>query len=441
MDDKLAFKVTDATVHILRASELMQNGPVKQVHSIEDVNRWVRSQAYHDTVAYISNTSRAIQGHRMTSDFPVSEQMRQLCEIFDGLEHLLTEHTPRIEDTSTSVPAAQIKGNFYGFWLRDMYQHVFRKLGEVIPAIHCRHINELGQYLRRSFGNAKSLDFGPANELMFLFFLCGLFRAGILLAKDTLAAALMLFDRYVHLVRRMVAIYALQTAKDPVCSIDDFIFMPYLWGAAQLSLEAPFSPLQCEQAKVLESQRQDYMIVELVDFLLRTGGGGQLSQVAFQLWSILSIPTWAQVYMGFERNVVDNLLCSFHTVQHAIFGELMSFESAVSPIQLERARLGSLYIVQHGDNSGGLQEGQPPANILEDNDVPGPVSRYISPYTESFLGFQEPRAEDQSDDDSNDNRLWMLRQIVENNDPNTAQFHPSSQMPNESSTSFANKGL
>ncbi|XP_017128162.1 serine/threonine-protein phosphatase 2A activator [Drosophila elegans] len=428
-----------ATVHILRASELIQNGPVKQVHGIEDVNRWVRSQAYYDIVAYISNTSRAIQGHRMTSDFPVTEQMRQLCEIFDGLEHLLVEHTPRIEDTSTALPAAKIKSNCYGFWLRDMYQHVFRKLGEIIPAIHCRHINELGQYLRRSFGNAKSMDFGPANELMFLFFLCGLFRAGILLAKDTLAAALMLFNRYAHLVRRMVAIYGLQTAKDPVCTIDDFIFIPYLWGAAQLSLEAPFSPLQCEQAKVLESQKQDYMIVEVVDYLLRNGGGGQLSQVAFQLWSILSIPTWAQVYMGFERNVIDNLLCSLHTMEHAIFGELMSFDPAVPPIQLERVRLGSLYIDHNGDNSGGLQERQQPANILEYSDETGPVSRYFSPYTESFLGFQEPRAEDQSDDDSKDNRLWMLRQMVENNNPSTYQFHPSSQVPNESSTS--NKGL
>ncbi|KAH8354701.1 hypothetical protein KR084_002892 [Drosophila pseudotakahashii] len=468
MSNRLGYDVNDPTVQVLRTSAFMQNGPVKQVRSLEDLDRWVHSQAYHDTIAYINHTSKAIQGHRMTRnrernfDFPVSEQMRRLCEIFDGLDHLLVEQTPKPEDSS-SLPADPGPGTgpgSYKTWMQHMFQHVFSKLDEAIR-LNCKHINELGQYLRRSFGNVTTMDFGPANELMFLFFLCGLFRAGILLANDTIAAALLLFNRYIHLVRRLVATYALPLAKDPMCSIDDYCLLPYLWGAAQLSLDSPFSPMQCEQqARLTDGQRQqEYMMLELVEHLQRSRGG-QLSQVAFQLWSLLSIPTWPQVYRGLERNYIDSVLCSFQTVEQAIFCELMSFEAAVPASQLERAYLGEQYIerrrreedANEEDDLGDQQGSQRSASLWEPSP---PVSRYVSMEPESFLGFQEPRAfqpkakskskanedEEEDEDSEEDHRLWMLRQVVDENDPNNAMFFPDRAVnQNDSVTSFATEG-
>ncbi|XP_017050709.1 serine/threonine-protein phosphatase 2A activator [Drosophila ficusphila] len=421
MSNKPGCEVTDPSNEVLRSSAFLQNGPVKEVRSLEDLDRWVRSQAYHDTIAYINNTSKAIQGHRSTHSFPVTEQMRRLCEIFDGLEHLLAEHTPKLEGSAVTVPAAEVKSRSYRAWMQHMFQHVFSKLDQAVRA-KCKHINELGQYLRRSFGNATSLDFGPANELMFLFFLCGLFRAGILMATDTVAAALMLFARYIHLVRRLVTTYALPIARDPKCSIDDYYFLPYLWGAAQLSVEAPFTPMQCEQGKLIECHRQDYMIVDLIDHLQKSRGG-PLSQVAFQLWSILSIPTWPQVYRGLERNYVDHVLSSFKTVEHAIFCELMSFDAVSQQSQLERAFLGTRSV--EGD----------------DVELLPPVSRYVGMQTESVLGFEEDTPKEAKSDDSEGDRLWMLRQMVEDNDPNSTPFIPGQPVgQNDSVTSFLTEG-
>ncbi|XP_017082031.1 serine/threonine-protein phosphatase 2A activator [Drosophila eugracilis] len=432
MSSKLGYDVTDPTVHVLRASSFMQNGPSKQVRSLEDLDRWVRSQAYHDTIAYISNTSRAIQGHRLTRDFPVTEQMRRLCEIFDGLEHLLVEHTPKADESNASMPVGQLRSRSYRTWMQHMFQHVFNKLDDAIHE-NCKHINELGQYLRRSFGNATSVDFGPANELMFLFFLCGLFRAGILLAKDTVAAALMLFDRYIHLVRRLVITYALPIAKDPMSSVDDYYFLPYLWGAAQLSLDCPFTPMECEQSKVIESYRQDYMILNIIEHLQKTRGG-QLSEVAFHLWSILSIPTWPQVYNGLERNYRDHVLCSFRTVEHAIFCELMSFEPVFSPSQLERAYLGQDR--QKNEEDMELE----PRYAKFHWELSPPVSRYNSMEPESFLGFPQSTTENKSDD-SEDDRLCMVRQIANETDPNSTSFFPDRRAnTNDSLTSFGNDG-
>ncbi|KMZ09964.1 serine/threonine-protein phosphatase 2A activator [Drosophila simulans] len=432
MSTKLGYDVTDPTVQLLRASAFMQNGPVKQVRSLEDLDRWVRSQAYYDIIAYISNTSKAIQGHRLTQAFPVTEQMRRLGEIFDGLEQLIVEHTPKMEDSNLALPFGQVRSKAYRTWMRQMYQHVFSKLDEAIN-VNCKHINELGQYLRRSFGNANTLDFGPANELMFLFFLCGLFRAGILLAKDTVAAALMLFNRYVNVVRRLISTYGLTIAKDPACTIEDYYFLPYLWGAAQLSLNSPFSPMQCEQGKIMDSYRQDYMMLEIIDHLQKTRSG-PLSRVALQLWSILSIPTWPQVYRGLNRNYVDHVLSSFGTVEQAIFCELMSFEAVVPIIPLQRAYLGTHLMVDEQENEDELEQkhGQ---NRWE---LSPPVSRYVSMEPESFLGFQGSKIQNKSED-SEEERLWMMRQLVDENDPNSEMFFPDREVKGRDSlTSFAN---
>nr|XP_016942278.1 serine/threonine-protein phosphatase 2A activator [Drosophila suzukii] len=434
MSYKLGYDVTDPTVQVLRASAFMQNGPVKQVRSFEDLDRWARSQAYHDTIAYINHTSRAIQGHRLTRDldFPVSTQMRRLCEIFDGLEHLLVEHSPKADDSNISVPAGHVRIRSYRIWMEHMFQLVFSKLDEAIKA-NCKHINELGQYLRRSFGNSSSLDIGPANELMFLFFLCGLFRSGILEAQDTVAAALLLFDRYTHLVRRVISTYSLQITKDPMCSIDDYCFLPYLWGAAQLSIDSPFSPMQCDQAKVLDCHRHDYMMLDLVDHLQKSRGG-QLSQVAFQLWSLLSVPTWPQVYRGLERNYIDNVLSSFETVEQVIFCELMSFEATTVPRQLERAYLGAQY-VERRQNEEDLEQAQGTQRSPCLWEPSLPVSRYVSMEPESFLGFQEPRGHRMSDD-SDDDRLWMMRQAMDEDGASPMFFPDRTATQNDSVTSF-----
>ncbi|EDV46954.1 serine/threonine-protein phosphatase 2A activator [Drosophila erecta] len=425
MNYNLGYDVTDPIAQVLRTSSFMQNGPVKQVRELEDLDRWVRSQAYHYIVLYISNTSRAIQGFRLTQDFPVTEQMRRLCSIFNGLEQLVVEHAPKLEDSNLALPFGQVKSKAYRTWMRQMFQHVFNKLDDAI-SVNCKHVNELGQYLRRSFGNVNTLDFGPANELMFLFFLCGLFRAGILLAKDTVAAALLLFNRYIHLIRCLISTFGLSVAKDPRCSIEEYYFLPYLWGAAQLSLDSPISPIQCEQEKILDSYRHDYMMLKIIDNLQKSRNDS-MSQLALQMWSILAMPTWPQVYRGFERIYIDNVLSSFGTVENAIFCELMSFESVEAPIHLHRAHLGA-HFVDANENEDELERKQ-----AEDPwKLSPPVSRYVSIDPDSFLGFRGSQTRHKSED-SEEERLWMLRQLVDENDPNSEMFFPNREVKGHAS--------
>lgn len=97
-------------------------------------------------------------------------------------------------------------------------------------------VTELGFYLSESFGNSVRIDYGTGHELSFVFFLCSLFKAEILKEEDNVASALKLFNAYLTFVRRLQKTYRMEPAgSQGVWSLDDYQFIPFIWGSAQLS--------------------------------------------------------------------------------------------------------------------------------------------------------------------------------------------------------------
>ncbi|KAH8374135.1 hypothetical protein KR200_008179, partial [Drosophila serrata] len=396
----------DLNEDVLRATDVLtQKGPEKHIRGDSDLIDWVRSQAYFDLTTYISNTSLAVQGYRLTGSFPVSEEMKRLCNMFDMLERPLNKQT---DTSAASTP--EVKNVSYRSWLKKMFHIVLEQLAGTISSQKCNHIYELGEYLRRAFGNPTTLDYGPGNELMFLFFLCGLFRAKILKGSDTVAAALMLSYRYIHLMRRLIAIYELPKVSNPRSVIEDYFFVPYLWGVAQLCIKAPFSPKQCDRTKEIESYRHDYMLVNLIENL--PDKSGPLSYHAFQLWCLLSVPTWPEVYRGLERCYLNHILSSFHTVEIAIFWELMSFDPISVLGLLHRPVMGKRHPKGQdiGDDEDRDRTSEQPKEWSETS---WPVRTYSS--LNLFTGFQKQTkgSDDELDEDENGDRLAMLHPRTE----------------------------
>lgn len=105
-----------------------------------------------------------------------------------------------------------------------------------VPENKCNLVTELGYYLSESFGNCIRIDYGTGHELSFIFFLCSLFKAEILKEEDNIACALKLFNTYLLFVRRLQKTYRMEPAgSQGVWSLDDYQFLPFIWGSAQLS--------------------------------------------------------------------------------------------------------------------------------------------------------------------------------------------------------------
>ena len=76
---------------------------------------------------------------------------------------------------------------------------------------------------------------GSGHELAFIAFLTGLFLIGFLDLKDLQAISLRVFTRYLDVVRELQMVYMLEPAgSHGVWGLDDFQFLSYYWGSAQL---------------------------------------------------------------------------------------------------------------------------------------------------------------------------------------------------------------
>ncbi|XP_068153480.1 serine/threonine-protein phosphatase 2A activator [Drosophila tropicalis] len=276
--------------------------------------------------------------------------MSRLVTIFDKLENLLTANPPinmasSIKDQS--LMDKDRRGNpAYRNWSRHMLRDIFPMLEQAVSIKNCIHVNELGQYLCESFGNSTRMTYGTGHELSFLFFLCALFEAEILDQDDLAASALLLFDRYLKFVRRLQVLYNLYAAgRHGAYSLDDFQFVPFLWGCAQLSYNAPFVPNRMLDADVVSEYKKDYMLMGCVGHISDTKEG-TFAMHSSQLWCIASLSSWNELYGGLLDMYDKVVLRQFDLMQSARFGQLVSFDKAKPGAVLIQAQLGVMSPLQ-----------------------------------------------------------------------------------------------
>jgi serine/threonine-protein phosphatase 2A activator len=121
-----------------------------------------------------------------------------------------------------------------------------------------QYVTELTAYIVDSFGNPTRIDYGTGHELSFCMFLCGLYKINILKQSDSKATVNVLFsrlvycihmflfctlniclhfhfNRYLEIVRRLQLRYQMEPAgSHGAWSLDDYQFVPFIWGSAQL---------------------------------------------------------------------------------------------------------------------------------------------------------------------------------------------------------------
>ncbi|KAH8352593.1 hypothetical protein KR084_005192, partial [Drosophila pseudotakahashii] len=305
----------------------------KRVQNLGDLGIWQRSRAYHDLIGYINGTSSAIQGIKTTDEVPESEMLKKLVRLFDSLEKLVEQHPP--------LEQPQRFGNkAYRDWAQEMREQLPELLEQLLPAAKKRYQSELEQYLMESFGNATRIDYGTGHELSFLFFLCSLFKAEILQEQDIVSAALRLFNRYLEFVRQLQRTYNMEPAgSQGVWSLDDFQFVPFIWGSAQLAVKSPFDPSKFVDEQIISDFKDHFMFISCIDYIckVKTGHFGEHSN---QLWSITDVPSWVKINAGLVKMYQKEILSKFPVIQHVYFGELMAFEPVSPGTTISNARLG-----------------------------------------------------------------------------------------------------
>jgi serine/threonine-protein phosphatase 2A activator len=185
---------------------------------------------------------------------------------------------------------------------------------------------ELGPYLCDAFGNATRIDYGTGHEAAFAQWLCGLCLLGVFTAEDSAALVTRVFARYVAVMRRLQTSYWLEPAgSHGVWGLDDYAFLPFLWGAAQLEGQQELRPSCIHDDTVLAGAKGEWLYLGAVAFVRGVKRGGALRETSPMLSDISALPTWRRVTQGMLRMYEAEVLDKFPIAQHFLFGTLLSF--------------------------------------------------------------------------------------------------------------------
>lgn len=237
--------------------------PVKCVKSFNDMAIWEKSTAYYDIIGFINVISQAIQGKKLTTKLDASPIADNLLRIFDDLNQL-------VDDTPPLDQPQRFGNKAYRDWFEKMQAKSPELLKQALPEQFHPALIEVGTYFVESFGNATRIDYGTGHELTFIMFLCALYKVNALTEHDNLHTGLKIFNAYLQFVRRLQLTYRMEPAgSHGVWSLDDYQYVPFIWGSAQLAVNAPFEPHHFLEQDVIDRYKTDYYFIGCIDYILQ----------------------------------------------------------------------------------------------------------------------------------------------------------------------------
>lgn len=200
----------------------------------------------------------------------------------------------------------------------------------MVPTNLAAAVPEVAVYLKEAVGNSTRIDYGTGHEAAFAAFLCCLCKIGVLRVDDQVAIVFKVFDRYLEVMRKLQKTYRMEPAgSQGVWGLDDFQFLPFIWGSSQLIDHPHLEPRHFVDEKAVSENHKDYMFLQCILFIteMKTGPFAEHSN---QLWNISAVPSWSKVNQGLIRMYKAECLEKFPVIQHFKFGSLLPIHPVTS---------------------------------------------------------------------------------------------------------------
>lgn len=243
------------------------NQLIKLILSQKDLDQFVQSQCFLGIWEFLLRMNQQASlgtRHRHHLNSNNNKITNQICSLIEKCESLLLEFPPESSSSSyqhdANASSKPSTGRFGNLAFRSYYKQcksmlyqwtcewewpVSTKSPSPSPLTTCLRLEAL-EYFANCFGNFYRIDYGTGHELNFLLFLYCLYLLGMLNGSaDDIHANTQLplidglvfkvFKRYLVWMRKLQFTYWLEPAgSHGVWGLDDYQFLPFLFGSAQL---------------------------------------------------------------------------------------------------------------------------------------------------------------------------------------------------------------
>ncbi|KER19530.1 phosphotyrosyl phosphate activator protein, partial [Opisthorchis viverrini] len=318
----------------------------KKIHSPADMRAWIASQSYQDLVSFVQSVSQHVTSKPIVKGMATSQGIQSVTELLQQLEK-------RIETFPAEEQPQRFGNKAFRSWFNWLKANaadlckclLFDKNGITAPTISDlsfeEAIAEVAGYLIESVGNATRIDYGTGHELAFIAFLFCLFKLGVLqipalgaskttLLNDYAAVGLVVMPVYLHLVRRLQVYYRMEPAgSHGVWCLDDFQFVPFIWGSSQLIGSDQYGPSSISDRQIAETEKDRNLLFSCIDYIYQVKTG-PFAEHSPTLYGICQVPYWEKVQSGLVKMYKGEVLDKYPVVQHFLFGHILTLNRSAT---------------------------------------------------------------------------------------------------------------
>ncbi|KAL5611810.1 hypothetical protein BROUX41_000615 [Berkeleyomyces rouxiae] len=302
--------------------------PTRRILSDTDLKLFLASPTSSLIQAWIFGLTDAVAGvprpAATAGDVNLSKPMAQIMSILEELEEIRQK----------TVPHHGTGSRFGNVEFRDFVDETEKQLMRWHKDLGLEKeeaITEVSAYLMNSFGHRLRLDYGSGHELNFMIWLLCLYELRVFDKSDFKSVVFSVFSRYLALMQNLQMSFYLEPAgSHGVWGLDDYQFLPFLFGASQLIDHPYIGPKAIHSDLTLEEHGNEYMYLSQVSFVnsIKTVKG--LRWHSPMLDDISAAKSWSKIEGGMRRMFMAEVLGKLPVMQHFLFGSLIPATEGMS---------------------------------------------------------------------------------------------------------------